>query len=594
MSKMRKQNSDYTTITTIKRLLHYARGQILFWIFALIFALLSVFSTLMIPVIIGRAIDQMIGTGLVQFEILVQNLLLLSIFIAIGAVTQWLYGVCTNLLTQRTIRNMRNDFIEKLQRVPLSFYDNHAHGDIMSRVVNDMEFIGEGILQGFSQLFTGIAMIVGTLIFMLQINVQIAIIVVLLTPISLIFASLIAKYAHKTFQIQSETRGKIAGYIEEYIGNQKLIYAFSREHTVIENFENINQELYDSGVKSHFYSATINPTTRFINGIVYAVVAVVGAFFIVNGRALSVGQLTCFLSYANQYTKPFNEISGVVTELQNAFASAKRVFRILDASEETPDSVDTEKQTFRGEITIRDLTFSYTPDTSLIEHFNLHVQSGQKVAIVGPTGCGKTTLINLLMRFYEPLQGEIAIDGIPIQQMSRKKLRALYGMVLQESWLFSGTIRENIAYGKPDATLDEVIQAAKAANAHAFIRKLDNGYDTVLSENGSNLSQGQKQLLCIARILLTNPPMLILDEATSNIDTRTELQVQKAFDTIMQGRTAFIVAHRLSTIREADVILAMNKGKIIEQGTHAQLLQRNGFYAKLYNSQFSKHDRPTQ
>ena len=493
---------------------------------------------------------------------------------------------CTNIVSYKTIKDIRIEVFNKLNSLPLQYIDKNSHGSIINSVINDIEIVSDGLLQGFSQLFTGVITIVGTLAFMLSINIKIALLVVIITPISLFTASTIAKHCHSMFRKQSQVRGELTGYVEEMIGNQKVIKAFSYENRAEEGFEKINKRLYTYGQKAQFYSAITNPVTRFVNGIVYAVVGIVGAISAINGN-LSIGNLSAFLSYANQYTKPFNEISGVITELQAAFASASRVFKIIDEDEEVKDKDDAiNLQSCMGNVNINNLYFSYSEDKPLIEDFNLKVKPGDKIAIVGPTGCGKTTLINLLMRFYNIKSGEIKIDNINIDDITRSSTRGLYGMVLQDTWLFSGSVRDNIAYGKENATLEEVIEAAKAAHAHNFIMRLPNGYDTILNED-SSLSQGQKQLLCIARVMLSKPPMLILDEATSSIDTRTEIYIQKAFNKLMEGRTSFIVAHRLSTIREADLILVMKDGKIIEQGNHNELLNKNGFYANLYNSQFA-------
>lgn len=494
---------------------------------------------------------------------------------------------CNNIVSYKTIKDLRRDVFNKLNELPLKYIDSNSHGYIINGVINDIEIISDGLLQGFSQLFTGIITIVGTLIFMLTINYKIALLVVIITPLSLFTASTIAKACNSMFRKQSEVRGELTGYVEEMIGNQKVVKAFSYEDRAEENFEEINKKLYTYGQKAQFYSAITNPLTRFVNGIVYASVGIVGAITAINGN-LSIGNLSAFLSYANQYTKPFNEISGVITELQAAFTSASRVFKILDEKPEVPDKANAiNLETAEGNVDINNLYFSYNENKPFIEDFNLKVNPGERIAIVGPTGCGKTTLINLLMRFYNIDSGEIKIDSINVEEITRKSTRGLYGMVLQDTWLFSGSVRDNIAYGKEDATLEEVIEAAKSAHAHKFIMRLPKGYDTILSED-SSLSQGQKQLLCIARVMLSKPPMLILDEATSSIDTRTEIYIQRAFNKLMEGRTSFIVAHRLSTIKEADLILVMKDGKIIEKGNHKDLLKQNGFYSNLYNSQFAK------
>lgn len=570
----------------LKRILAYTKPYMGYFAGSVISALLSVGLTLLAPVLIGDAVDFIIGSGNVNFKGILPILGWLALSIFLAALFQWLLALCNNILTQKTVKSMRIAVFNKLNSVPLKYIDAHAHGDLNSRVINDIEQVGDGLLQGFTQLFTGVITILGTLVFMLSINVTIAAVVVILTPVSLFVASFIAKRSHSSFAKQSKTRGEIGAYAEEMIGNQKLVKAFCYEKRSQKKFEEMNQRLYESGVKSQFYSSMTNPCTRFVNGLVYAAVGVIGAISALNGR-LSVGQISCFLTYANQYTKPFNEISGVVTELQTAFASARRIFQILDEPSEPVSADAVEIKNCKGRVELKDVSFSYRPDTPLIEHLNLSVSQRQKIAIVGPTGCGKTTIINLLMRFYDVQKGEIAVDGTDIRNISRDSLRKAYGMVLQETWLFHGTVRENIAYGKSDASEEEIVAAARAAHAHSFIKRLPKGYDTVISESGGNLSQGQKQLLCIARVMLTKPPMLILDEATSSIDTRTEIRIQKAFEEMMQGRTSFIVAHRLSTIVNADRILVMNQGKIMEQGNHRELLEKNGFYAKLYNSQFA-------
>ena len=573
----------------LKRILSYTRPYLWYLVGALLCALLNVALTLLAPVLVGDSIDFIIAKGQVDFPSIARILFVLAGAILLGAFFQWVMTLCTNQLTYKTVRDLRVQTFHKLNAVPLRYIDGHSHGDIISRVVTDIDLISDGLLQGFTQLFTGVVTILGTLLFMLTINVKIALVVVLITPLSLFVASFIARRSHKMFREQSAVRGEMTGYVEELIGNQKVVKAFSYEERAQASFEEINRRLYDCGVKAQFYSSMTNPSTRFVNGVVYAAVGITGALAAMQGL-LSVGQLSCFLTYANQYTKPFNEITGVITELQTAFASARRVFAVLDEPAESPDAQLPELKECDGRVTAEHVDFSYRPDTRLIEDLNLSVLPGQRIAIVGPTGCGKTTIINLLMRFYDVDAGQISVSGYPIDSVTRQSLRGCYGMVLQETWLFHGTIRENIAYGKPDAAEPEIVAAAKAAHAHSFIRRLPQGYDTVISEDGGNLSQGQKQLLCIARIMLLSPPMLILDEATSSIDTRTEIQIQKAFDKMMQGRTSFVVAHRLSTIQEADRILVMDAGRIIEQGTHAELLKKGGFYAKLYNSQFA----PTQ
>ena len=572
----------------VKRLLKFTKPYIGYLITALICALFSVTFTLLGPVLIGKGIDLIIGPNNVDFNGILKIIVILMATIILGALFQWLMSLCTNIVTQKTVKDLRTTAFNKINEVPLRYIDSNPHGDIINRVVNDIDLISDGLLQGFTQLFTGIVTIVGTLLFMLSINVSIALVVVLVTPLSLFVASFIAKKSHNSFKVQSATRGELSGYIEEILGNQKVVKAFSYEDEAEEKFKEINARLYESGVKSQFYSSLTNPSTRFVNGIVYAAVGIIGALLAIKGK-LTIWDISCFLSYANQYTKPFNEISGVVTELQTAFASAKRVFNLLDELSETPEDKDAISLVKAdGYLEINNVNFSYSENKKLIENLNLKVKPGNRIAIVGPTGCGKTTIINLLMRFYDVTSGEIKVDNTNIIHLTREGLRRNFGMVLQETWLYSGTVKENIAYGKTDATDEEIIEAAKAAHAHNFIMRLPNGYDTLINDDGSNISQGQKQLLCIARVMLTKPPMLILDEATSSIDTRTEIYIQKAFDKMMEGRTSFIVAHRLSTIKEADLILVMNAGKIIEQGKHEQLLAANGFYANLYNSQFVK------
>ena len=573
--------------SVLTRLLGYTKPHLGYLVGALLSAAVGVTLSLLAPVLVGDAIDYIVDKGRVDFSSVARILVILVATIVFSTLFQWLVTLCTNTVAFRTIKDIRTDAFAKLQQVPLKYIDGNSHGDIMARVVTDVDQISDGLLQGFTQLFTGIVTIVGTLVFMLSINYKIAIVVVLVTPLSLFVASFIGRRTHKQFREQSATRGELGGYIEEMVGNQKIVKAFHYEDRAQAVFEEINDRLYDCGVKAQFYSALTNPCTRFVNSIVYAAVGVFGAIGAVQGM-LSVGQLSCFLSYANQYTKPFNEITGVITELQTAIASARRVFTLLDEPVESSDAELPALTDCDGTVALDHVDFSYRPETPLIEDLNLSVQAGQRIAIVGPTGCGKTTIINLLMRFYDVTGGEIRLSGHPVQAVTRSSLRRQYGMVLQETWLFHGTIRDNIAYGNEQATEEEIIAAAKLAHAHSFIKRLDQGYDTVISEDGENISQGQKQLLCIARIMLTHPPMLILDEATSSIDTRTEVRIQKAFAKMMEGRTSFIVAHRLSTIREADVILVMNNGHVIEQGNHQELLAKGGFYARLYNSQFEQ------
>lgn len=579
------KNRNLKKKALLGRLLSYTKTSIPYLILALASAVASVGMTLWAPVLIGQAIDFIVTQGRVDFASVARILIILAVSIAIGALFQWLLAYATNKVAYRTVNDMRTDVFARLSRVPLSYIDSQPHGDLITRVTVDIDQVSTGLLQGFTQLFTGVITILGTLLFMLSVNRGITAVVVLVTPLSLFVAAFIARKSSGTFRKQSAERGELGALVEEMIGNQKVVKAFSYEKRAQEKFEEINSRLYKSGVKSQFASSLTNPSTRFVNGIVYALVGVTGAVSAVSGR-LSVGQLSCFLTYANQYTKPFNEITGVLTELQSAFASAARVFEVMDAEPEPSDNGLMELDS-GGAVSVRSVNFSYLPEKPLIEDFNLKVAPGQRVAIVGPTGCGKTTLINLLMRFYDVDSGEICVNGCDIRTVTRSSLRAQYGMVLQDTWLFSGTVRENIAYGRPDASEEEIIAAAKQAHTHSFIKRLPEGYDTVLAEDGGNISQGQKQLLCIARVMLTQPDMLILDEATSSIDTRTEIRIQQAFQHMMEGRTSFIVAHRLSTIREADTILVMDQGHIIEQGTHSELLQKGGFYANLYNSQFA-------
>ena len=543
--------------------------------------------TLYIPILTGNAVDCILGPGQVDFAGILVILKKMAVIILLTAIVQWLMNACNNKITYQVIRDVRDEAFRKLEILPLKYIDSHAHGDIVSRIIADVDQFSDGLLMGFTQLFTGVITIIGTLLFMISINVTTTLIVVVLTPLSFFIANFIAKRTFKMSKLQSETRREQTALIDEMIGNEKVVKAFSREEKVIEQFDEVNNRLEKASVKAIFFSSLTNPCTRFVNSLVYAGVGIVGAFLAIRGR-ISVGQLSSFLSYANQYTKPFNEISGVVTELQNAIACAGRIFEFIEEEPQIPDAEDAIvlKQP-KGEIDIQDVAFSYTEDQKLITDLNLHVKPGQRVAIVGPTGCGKTTVINLLMRFYDVNKGSIQVDGVDIRKLTRDSLRKGYGMVLQETWLKSGTIKDNIIMGKPDATMEEVIAAAKASHAHSFIKRLPNGYDTVISEDGGSLSQGQKQLLCITRVMLCLPPILILDEATSSIDTRTEIKIQKAFATLMEGRTSFIVAHRLSTIREADIILVMKDGNIIEQGNHETLLAKGGFYAGLYQSQFS-------
>ncbi len=570
----------------IKKVLQYLKKYWFYMILSLILAFVSVVLTLYIPVLTGDAIDYIIGKGQVDFDTIMQILKKMVVVIAITAVAQWLMNVCNNKVTYRVVQDIRAEAFAKLERLPLKYLDAHSYGEIVSRVIADVDQFADGLLMGFTQFFTGVITIFGTLVFMLSVNVKIALVVIFLTPLSFVVAGFIAKRTFSMFKLQSETRGEQTAYIEEMIGNQKVVQAFERQEETMEHFDEINNRLEKCSLKAIFYSSTVNPSTRFINALVYAGVGVAGALTAIAG-GISVGRLSCFLSYANQYTKPFNEISGVVTELQNALACAARVFELIEEEPEVPDDENAiVLKDVDGTVALEHVCFSYTPKKKLIEDFNLQVKPGQRVAIVGPTGCGKTTLINLLMRFYDVNSGVISVSGHPIENITRESLRSNYGMVLQETWLKQGTVRENLLMGKPDATEEEMIAAAKAAHAHGFIKRLPKGYDTVIGEDGGSLSQGQKQLLCITRIMLSLPPMLILDEATSSIDTRTEMRIQNAFATMMKGRTSFIVAHRLSTIQEADIILVMKDGHIIEQGNHETLLAQGGFYATLYNSQF--------
>ena len=574
--------------STLRKVLRYIRR---YWGYlgaSIILAAVTVALTLYLPILIGQAVDRIVGKGAVDFAGIFVILRKMAVIIGLTAVAQWVMNACNNKITYNVIRDIRTEAFEKIEKLPLKYLDAHSYGEIVSRVIADVDQFADGLLMGFTQFFTGIVTIFGTLIFMLTISVRITVAVVVITPVSLFVASFIAKKTFSMFKLQSETRGEQTAFIEEMVGNQKVVQAFSHEDEALEKFDEINERLQKYSLRAIFFSSITNPSTRFVNSLVYATVGVVGAFTAIAG-GISVGQLSSLLSYANQYTKPFNEISGVITELQNALACAGRVIELIEENAEVPDAEDAvDLEHANGKVELSHVYFSYVPEQKLIEDFNLSVKPGQRVAIVGPTGCGKTTLINLLMRFYDVNSGTIKVSDIPLQQLTRKSLRDNYGMVLQETWLRSGSIRDNIAMGKPDATDEEIIAAAKASHAHGFIKRLPEGYDTVIAEDGGNLSQGQKQLLCIARVMLCLPPMLILDEATSSIDTRTEIKIQNAFAKMMQGRTSFIVAHRLSTIREADIILVMKDGSIIEQGNHEELLEKNGFYAKLYNSQFAK------
>ena len=573
--------------STLKKVLKRIKKYRVMVFLSLLMAAATVVLTLYLPILTGEAVDGIIAKGLVNFTGLFRILKMMLIVIVATALFQWLMNIINNHITYHVVQDIRKEAFEKLESLPLKYVDGHSYGDIVSRMIADVDQFAEGLLMGFTQLFTGLLTIAGTLVFMFGINVKIALVVVILTPLSLFAAGFIAKRTYTMFQKQSETRGEQTSLIEEMVGNLKVVKAFGHEDENQEKFNEINGRLQKYSLEAIFYSSLVNPCTRFINSMIYAVVGITGAIAALNGR-LSVGQLTCFLSYANQYTKPFNEISGVITELQNALACAGRVFELIEEEQEVPDAeTAVVLESAKGEIELQNVYFSYTADKKLIQDFNLSVKPGQRIAIVGPTGCGKTTLINLLMRFYDVNEGKISVDGNEIRDITRGSLRTNYGMVLQDTWIRNGTVKDNIVIGKPDATMEEVIRAAKESRAHDFIKRLPKGYDTILGEDGGNLSQGQKQLLCITRVMLCLPPMLILDEATSSIDTRTEIKIQQAFARMMEGRTSFIVAHRLSTIREADVILVMKDGNIIEQGSHETLLERGGFYAELYHSQFA-------
>lgn len=582
------QNSQKTSSQTVKKVIIRIKKYWVFLILSIIMATITVASSLYVPILVGNAIDYIIGPSNVNFRLIAQILVEIGVVIGITALSQWIMNICNNKITYHVTRDIRDEAIEKIEHLPLKYIDGHSYGEIVSRVIADVDQFADGLLMGFTQFFSGVMTILGTLGFMLSINVKITLVVVLITPVSFFVASFIAKRTYKMFKLQSETRGEQTALIDEMIGGQKVVSAYCHEEEAVRQFDEINDRLQKYSLNAIFFSSITNPSTRFVNSLVYAGVAVTGAISAIYGR-LTVGQLSCFLSYANQYTKPFNEISGVVTELQNAIACASRVFELI---EEEPEAAEISNavnlENVDGRVDLNDVEFSYVPDKKLIEDFNLHVKKGQKIAIVGPTGCGKTTIINLLMRFYDVNSGSIDVSGVDIRELTRRSLRAGYGMVLQDTWLKSGTIRENIIMGRPDATEEEIIEAAKAAHSHGFIKRLPNGYDTVIGEDGGSLSQGQKQLLCITRVMLCHPPMLILDEATSSIDTRTEIKIQNAFNKLMEGRTSFIVAHRLSTIQSADVILVMKDGHIIEQGNHEELLAKNGFYKKLYESQFAQ------
>ena len=590
MADKRKTNSEKkqkSQAATLKEVICRLGRYRIFLVFSILLATVSVALTLYIPKLTGHAVDYVIGKGKVNFPGVIQVMIQIGVCTLITALAQWLMNVCNNKMTYQMVQDIRNEAFDKIEQLPLKYIDGHPYGEVVSRVIADVDQFSDGLLMGFTQLFTGIATIVGTFCFMLSVDVSITFVVVLITPVSFFVANFIAKRTFRMFRLQSEIRGEQTGLIDEMIGNQKVVQAFGRGEDATERFDEVNKRLQEASLRATFFSSITNPATRFVNSLVYTGVGITGAFAVVRG-AMSVGQLSSFLSYANQYTKPFNEISGVVTEFQNAIACAQRVFTLIDEDPQIPEPEHAVHLTdIDGNVKVEDVSFSYLPGQHLIEDFNLEVKPGQRIAIVGPTGCGKTTLINLLMRFYDVNAGSIKVEDIDIREMTRKSLRAGYGMVLQETWLKTGTIRENIAMGRPDATEEEIVEAAKASHIHNYIRRLPKGYDTWITEDGGGLSQGQKQLLCIARVMLCRPPMLILDEATSSIDTRTEIKIQQAFAKLMGGRTTFIVAHRLSTIREADVILVMKDGKIIEQGNHEVLMKKEGFYHHLYESQFS-------
>ena len=585
LEKAKKDRSyQIRTINKVLKKIHPYRFTLAL---SLIFAVITVILTLYFPLLTGEAVDCIIGEGMVDFAAIAPIAVKMAVIAALTALSQWAMNICNNRITYNVTRDIRDEAFKKIEILPLKYIDNHSAGDIVSRVIADVDQFADGLLMGFTQLFTGVLTILGTLFFMFRINAVISLVVLLATPISLFVAAFIAGRTYRLFRLQSETRGEETAFIDEMIGNQKVVQAFCHEDKSMKKFDEINSRLEKASLLSTFFSSITNPSTRFVNSLVYTSVGIVGAFSVIGGN-LSVGQLSAFLSYANQYTKPFNEISGVITELQNAIACAARIFELIEEKPQTPDSDNAVVLgTADGNVELKNVYFSYSPDRSLIENLNLSAAKGQRIAIVGPTGCGKTTLINLLMRFYDVDRGSVSVDGYDIRNITRKSLRSNYGMVLQDTWLKSGTIRENIVMGKPDATDEEVIAAAKASHAHSFIKRLPQGYNTFITEDGGSLSQGQKQLLCITRVMLCLPPILILDEATSSIDTRTEMKIQHAFHQMMEGRTSFIIAHRLSTIQDADLILVMKDGRIIERGTHSELLEKNGFYAKLYNSQFA-------
>ena len=582
------KNKNSKTGKTIKKVLHRIKKYWFFLAVSIIMATITVASTLYVPILIGDAIDYIIGKGQVDFELVKSVLVKVAAVIGITALSQWIMNLCNNKITYHVTRDIRDEAIVKIEKLPLKYIDGHSYGEVVSRVIADVDQFADGLLMGFTQFFSGVMTIIGTLLFMLSINIKITLVVVVITPVSFVVASVIAKKTYSMFKLQSEARGEQTAIIDEMIGGQKVVKAYGYEDEAITRFDEINERLGKYSLRAIFYSSITNPATRFVNSLVYAGVAVTGAIIAIAG-GITIGQLSCFLSYANQYTKPFNEISGVITELQNALACAARIFELIEEQSETPEPENVKTlENVDGTVDLNSVYFSYTPDKKLIEDFNLHVKKGQRIAIVGPTGCGKTTIINLLMRFYDVNSGQINVSGTDIRELTRHSLRAGYGMVLQETWLKSGTIRDNITMGKPDATDEEVIAAAKASHAHSFIKRLPDGYNTVIGEDGGSLSQGQKQLLCITRVMLCSPPMLILDEATSSIDTRTEIKIQNAFAKLMEGKTSFIVAHRLSTIQSADVILVMKDGHIIEQGNHNELLAKGGFYKNLYESQFAQ------
>lgn len=581
-----KKDRSYQ-IRTINKVLKKIRPYRFTLALSLIFAVITVILTLYFPLLTGEAVDCIIGEGMVDFAAIAPIAVKMAVIAALTALSQWAMNICNNRITYNVTRDIRDEAFKKIEILPLKYIDNHSAGDIVSRVIADVDQFADGLLMGFTQLFTGVLTILGTLFFMFRINTVISLVVLLATPISLFVAAFIAGRTYRLFRLQSETRGEETAFIDEMIGNQKVVQAFCHEDKSMKKFDEINSRLEKASLLSTFFSSITNPSTRFVNSLVYTSVGIVGAFSVIGGN-LSVGQLSAFLSYANQYTKPFNEISGVITELQNAIACAARIFELIEEEPQTPDADNAVVLgTADGNVELKNVYFSYSPDRSLIENLNLSAAKGQRIAIVGPTGCGKTTLINLLMRFYDVDSGSVSVDGYDIRNITRKSLRSNYGMVLQDTWLKTGTIRENIVMGRPDATDEEVIAAAKASHAHSFIKRLPQGYNTFITEDGGSLSQGQKQLLCITRVMLCLPPILILDEATSSIDTRTEMKIQHAFHQMMEGRTSFIIAHRLSTIQDADLILVMKDGRIIERGTHSELLEKNGFYAKLYNSQFA-------